>query len=922
MADTGAGSGDLPLAPDSGIQDLPSRSAQSGAVAKSGPEPPVRSLYQYNNVSGKGKAQFGDVYNTTNIYYEASSTKRLGDRTAEDGNSKRLKYMSTDGVEHYHSSLLSAIWFSEMHRRQAKVSDVDKDRRSFKWVFDVLQDHIDSVEDDESSEDDSDDSDDSEDVFADPRKLVENLELHGSGAPKWDKLSEWLISGNDYYWISGKAGSGKSTLTDYIWTNQRTDKGLDLWASGRDLLKLRFFFWNPGSPLQRSFEGALAHEMPWSENQLSGMLKAIVSEAAKSDCCFCSSIDGLDELFGDRSTVLKLLDGLISFPHVKICVTSRLEPIDLTYFDIRNYVSKRIKSLSRRWPDYLVPSHATIQRLTSTISSRAEGVFLWVHLVVRNLLENPASIGDTTGELMKYLQLLPTELRDLYGIIVSRQVAPYHMEKASLYLHLMLCTQSWGQMGILQFFLATSNDFQRDFVSITSTSSTKPHFLEAARRVHHLAQSISGLTGGLLTTTFNHDSRLDDFLISGAYPGTLGQHLEDHVMSEVYCTTVEFLHRSVFEFISDQEHSPFLFDKVSKMRVVEKVVKASIILLHWTPLQSDLGARNFSSSILAMWEHEQASYSSSEELTTGLALVLERNMQNQYNSKATWCDLRWRIRHQTTYSAEDEDVHERCPANATYLLSCVDDTIADLHRIADLSIEQRMRRDREYFLKIMIDKYKAQPNVLQQSCEPASNPESRRDTAWSRMLSGERLIGLSTQDYARAYHSENPDLHDWCEVQHSQWHTVLTFLRAGAVVDIFIEKVIPLELVPGLNDREDIRRYLSGICLSISMSPLAIVRLFRDWNQNWKRSRILDDIEQTIIACGGQSTIQDFVIQKEERKSLLIVPRRISLFALSEIESRNVYNTLRDLYSHGDMGFANFRHNIASIIREHIPPGS
>jgi hypothetical protein len=37
----------------------------------------------------------------------------------------------------------------------------------------------------------------------------------------WSDFSEWLEHGNGIYWISGKAGSGKSTLMRYIRDNSR-----------------------------------------------------------------------------------------------------------------------------------------------------------------------------------------------------------------------------------------------------------------------------------------------------------------------------------------------------------------------------------------------------------------------------------------------------------------------------------------------------------------------------------------------------------------------------------------------------------------------------------------------------------------------------------------------------------------------------
>ena len=47
------------------------------------------------------------------------------------------------------------------------------------------------------------------------------------------------------YFISGKAGSGKSTLMKFIYDNLRTRTALERWARASELMRLHFFFWDP-----------------------------------------------------------------------------------------------------------------------------------------------------------------------------------------------------------------------------------------------------------------------------------------------------------------------------------------------------------------------------------------------------------------------------------------------------------------------------------------------------------------------------------------------------------------------------------------------------------------------------------------------------------------------------------------------------
>src|ERR1700722_9011120 len=67
----------------------------------------------------------------------------------------------------------------------------------------------------------------------------------------------WLRNGHGGYWISGKPGSGKSTLMNYIY--MKCSKGGELPPPSRERgqICIGFFFHDRGSHLQKSFEGLL-----------------------------------------------------------------------------------------------------------------------------------------------------------------------------------------------------------------------------------------------------------------------------------------------------------------------------------------------------------------------------------------------------------------------------------------------------------------------------------------------------------------------------------------------------------------------------------------------------------------------------------------------------------------------------------------
>jgi hypothetical protein len=74
---------------------------------------------------------------------------------------------------------------------------------------------------------------------------------------RWSSFGEWLREGEGVYWISGKAGSGKSTLMRHIYNSPLTMELLATWAAEIPLCVSSFFFWRSGTPEQRSQTGLL-----------------------------------------------------------------------------------------------------------------------------------------------------------------------------------------------------------------------------------------------------------------------------------------------------------------------------------------------------------------------------------------------------------------------------------------------------------------------------------------------------------------------------------------------------------------------------------------------------------------------------------------------------------------------------------------
>jgi hypothetical protein len=156
----------------------------------------------------------------------------------------------------------------------------------------------------------------------------------------------------------------------------------------------------------------------------------------------CLFIDGLDEFEGDHREIASLFTKLAESSNVKVCVSSRPElPFedafgsfpnlrlqDLTYNDIRHYVNETLNTNSR-YHQLTVDEPLAAPALEREIISRADGVFLWVRLVLKSLMDGLGN-RDDIDDLQRRLEILPRDLEGLYNHMLSR-IDPFYMGKAA-----------------------------------------------------------------------------------------------------------------------------------------------------------------------------------------------------------------------------------------------------------------------------------------------------------------------------------------------------------------------------------------------------------------------------------------------------------------------------------------------------------
>lgn len=294
-----------------------------------------------------------------------------------------------------------------------------------------------------------------------------------SGATRetWSNFHDWLRNDAGIYWVSGKVGSGKSTLMKLLATDERLRNSLLEWAAGGHLLVLSFYFWNPGTPLQKSLEGLFrsillqalrecpemgkrlfpdrfGHFVRWGQFPTMHQLKRAFTHLTAEETTDASGvplklvllIDGLDEFDAgamNHSELSKIFTSAAKTPAFKAILSSRPENAfedafrdcpklrlhHLTRHDVVKYVNDKLRG-HPRMQQLVSQSPKDTEALVSEIVGTAQGVFLWVKLVVRSLLEGLQN-HDEIGILTARLHELPTDLEELFRYMLKRVPSRY-----------------------------------------------------------------------------------------------------------------------------------------------------------------------------------------------------------------------------------------------------------------------------------------------------------------------------------------------------------------------------------------------------------------------------------------------------------------------------------------------------------------
>ena len=489
----------------------------------------------------------------------------------------------TDKITHYtrrldgetvmrrrREKLLESLKFPGMNERWNHVTESYE--RTFEWIFDSDGESYAGVRSD----------------IGTPQTELRQL-LDAYKYKTWDNFHDWLKSESNIYWINGKPGSGKSTLVKFIVSSPLTQAALDIWRAGAIILF--HFLWKPGSRMQNSVKGFLcsilhralsrssealdsalgkfdklafkSSDTDWSTKELTCICLDVLASYPSPLCIF---LDGLDEVCAEDgvAALLQLVDDLRTIPHLKICLASRpehrlrirlckyqqLRVHDLTARDMKLYVQG---VLAPSYEAYDVSS-ATQQKVTKGLLGKAEGVFLWLHLALRSLIEGLEN-GDGENELIQRLESLPNEILALYQDMWKRlnDDTTIYRQTAAQYFNLVISStvahdkideitqdpgvyspyRDYGTLSVFQLMVATDTAVQ----SAVLQMHIIPNEEYLAQLCQDLQHKVHVRCAGLLE------------IPSSTSDSKPSQHND----LSSFDSPVRFIHRTAYDFLVDTE---------------------------------------------------------------------------------------------------------------------------------------------------------------------------------------------------------------------------------------------------------------------------------------------------------------------------------------------------------------------------------
>lgn len=415
-------------------------------------------------------------------------------------------------------------------------------------------------------------------------------------------LPDWLENGSGIYWITGLAGSGKSTFMKYVVSHASTAQMLRKWGGELEVTIASFFFWNLGLPMQKSQQGlyqSLLFQMfrhhfdlieklcpdwdsltLWTRKDLDEVFDRITTFDFGSRR-FCIFIDGLDEYDGEEDDVIHTIKKIASCPNIKICVSSRpwnafLDEFgdssyhfamqDFTESDINEYISQEL--IGNKLFVECLERDSRFGSTSEQLTKRAKGVWLWVHLIVKGLKRDLRS-RETFEQWQNRIESVPPDLAEFFRRMLAR-LDPIHKTQTARTFLVVL----YGENMNLQ-------PFSTDIYTCLEKEANNAGYLDKMT-----FRDFSSLRDRLNYSAFQNDTdEIAKRQINERCRDLLHAKANGRLRGGVYRNRLEFLHRTARDFFRDTYYEELYTAAGRDFTPAVSIVRALLAMFNIHPLR-------------------------------------------------------------------------------------------------------------------------------------------------------------------------------------------------------------------------------------------------------------------------------------------------------------------------------------------------
>ncbi|VUC32372.1 unnamed protein product [Clonostachys rosea] len=345
------------------------------------------------------------------------------------------------------------------------------------------------------------------------------------------EYKEWKQQHKGLLWITGKPGSGKSTLIKHVLMVESEGRSNE----SHNTIVLSFFFHNNESGLQATpldFYRSLLHQLivryrdqlwnqlvgvvqnfqkssgrsfsdteggDWHVNELERLLQSCIKRVLETHAIEIM-VDALDECSEDGVVSLEaFFKNIRSQPasnpsRLGICITCRHFPLvrwqegSEISVELRNEADIRTYARSNLEP---FEDEKDAKALEDEIVERSTGIFLWAKLILPNIVLQQRK-GLNPDQLLQSVRETPTRLTDIFEDVIQKLAAESHEKVWSLRLFQWLCFAR-KPLSVAELLWAMN-------VSVNSQCSSLKQCLrlpDSIRSEKQMTKRLRSLSGGL-----------------------------------------------------------------------------------------------------------------------------------------------------------------------------------------------------------------------------------------------------------------------------------------------------------------------------------------------------------------------------------------------------------------------------------------